>query len=136
MVRTSQRNPRSGLIVNVITGPVHPANTTKYISDGMNAWASVETSIQFRMPFNCVVRNFYARILAAAGAGESYVFTVRRNGANTPITCTIAGAADVECNDLVNEQAYDQGDLFSICIVASLNAVGRQYVVSLGVFDN
>jgi hypothetical protein len=46
-------------------------------------------------------------------AGESVTIVIRRNAANTAITCTIP-AGSSSCSDLVNSQAFNDGDLLSI----------------------
>ncbi len=46
-------------------------------------------------------------------AGESITIVIRRNGANTALTCTINALAST-CSDLVNSEVFNDGDLLSI----------------------
>ena len=50
---------------------------------------------------------------AAGGAGSSYAFTVRKNGVDTSVTCTIAVAA-TSCSDTTNSVSFSAGDLISV----------------------
>jgi hypothetical protein len=49
----------------------------------------------------------------ALEAGESVTIVVRRNGANTAITCTI-NAGQTACSDLVHSQAFVDGDQLTL----------------------
>jgi hypothetical protein len=57
--------------------------------------------------------------VAAGGAGTSYTFTVRKNGADTSIACTITGAATT-CTG-TGSVSFAAGDLFSISAVPSVS---------------
>ena len=71
------------------------------------------------MLFGGTVSNFRVRLSSNAGSsGTSYTFTVRQNGTNTAVTCTITGAANT-CSDTTNTVAFAAGDLFSISAVPS-----------------
>jgi hypothetical protein len=54
---------------------------------------------------------------AAGGAGSSYTFTVRKNGVDTNVACTIAVAATT-CTG-TGSASFAAGDLFSISAVPS-----------------
>jgi hypothetical protein len=45
--------------------------------------------------------------------GESVTIVLRRNGADTALTCTI-GSGQSSCSDLVNSEAFNDGDLLSV----------------------
>lgn len=49
----------------------------------------------------------------ALGAGQTATVTVRNNGTDTALTCTIA-ASTSSCSDLVNSAAFADGDLISL----------------------
>jgi hypothetical protein len=60
------------------------------------------------------IRNLYVKLDVAPGAGTSRVFTVRKNGADQALTCTISGAGTTQCNDTTNSFAVVAGD--RICV--------------------
>lgn len=60
------------------------------------------------------IKGLYARISVAAGAAKSRTFTVRKNGADTSITCIISGAADTSCTDTANSFSVVPGDYISL----------------------
>jgi hypothetical protein len=49
----------------------------------------------------------------ALGAGSSVTLTVRKNGIDTGLTCTVAAGAS-SCSDLVDAVAFADGDLMSV----------------------
>jgi hypothetical protein len=53
------------------------------------------------------------RVGGVLGAGTTATLTVRRNGVNTALTCTIPSGSDT-CSNLVNSEAFADGDLLSI----------------------
>ena len=50
---------------------------------------------------------------AAGGAGSSYVFTVRKGGVNTSVTCTASAGAS-SCSDTTNSVSFAAGNLISV----------------------
>jgi hypothetical protein len=88
-------------------------NATEYIGMfGANCAGTTEADAQLAMPANGTVQELHATVDQAPGAG-SIVFTVRKNGANTPVTCTISGTAR-SCADSGNAVGFATGDLISI----------------------
>jgi len=69
------------------------------------------------------VSSFRARIATAPGASKSWVFTVRKNGANTTMTCTITGAA-TQCATTANSFSVTAGDLLSVQVAAVSGPAG------------
>jgi len=53
------------------------------------------------------------RLGGALSAGETATLTIRRNGVNTALTCTIASGS-ATCSNLVDSQVFADGDLLSI----------------------
>jgi hypothetical protein len=49
----------------------------------------------------------------ALGVGQTATLTLRQNGADTALTCTIAASAS-SCTDLVDSVAFADGDLLSL----------------------
>ena len=64
------------------------------------------------MPASGTVQELHATVNQALGAG-SIVFTVRKNGASTPVTCTITGTA-TSCADPTHAVGFATGDLISV----------------------
>jgi hypothetical protein len=63
---------------------------------------------------------------AAVPAANTVVFTVRKNGADTSLTCTI-GAGATSASDITHSVDFGQSDRFSIKIVASATAGTNDY---------
>ena len=58
-----------------------------------------------------VASHLYVETAVAPGAGNSYTFNLCINtNCKTGVTCTINLATATECSDLVDTQAYNQGD--------------------------
>ena len=106
---------------------VHPTNTTKYYYGG-NTWSSTEALLNVPRPFRCLLRNLRVKTHNAPGAGETYIFMIRRDPApggapqNTTITCTIAGGVDQRAEDLVNIVEFAAGDLMCLRMISSVGA--------------
>ena len=82
-----------------------------------------EAIVQNIIPAAGTVKNFFALVETAPQAGRTWTFTVRKNGADTAVTCTIAGDGVLRtCSDTVNTAAFVSGDLIAIRISASLLA--------------
>lgn len=58
-------------------------------------------------------RKLVVNLTAAPGAGGSATITIRKNRANTSLTCTVSGT-DTTCSDTVNSVTFSDGDLLSI----------------------
>lgn len=69
----------------------------------------------------------------APGAGQSYTYTLRKNSADTALTCTISGAASYSCS-ASGAVSYSPGDEFNIKVVTSAAAAAapHRYNVTLG----
>jgi hypothetical protein len=78
-----------------------------------------EAGAQSFMRVAGTVSKFDVRLNANAGpAGSSFTFTVRKNGVDTGITCTVSGATST-CSDIANNAVFAANDLISISIVPS-----------------
>ena len=105
------------------------AGAIRYFGVGQTIQA-LEARLQHRVPFRCRIRNMRAYSSVAPGAGESFTFTFRRNGAATLLTCTMAGAGVTTAEDLINYVECAADDLICMEINASaLAAVGYVNVV-------
>lgn len=103
------------------------AGATVYMG-GSNVNAEARAS--FTVPFACTARKITARSEAAAGAGESYVYTLRVNGAPTALTVTIGGA--VETDDTFDaDVAIAEDQYISVQLVVSAAAVSLRHTVTI-----
>src|SRR5262249_13351880 len=75
------------------------------------------------------ISKFYIRLSGNPSNGRSYAFTVRINGADTTVTCSVADAA-TSCSDLTHSVAVSAGDLIAIHAVGTANPTARTMVWS------
>ncbi|HWO41311.1 MAG TPA: hypothetical protein VNO43_05865, partial [Candidatus Eisenbacteria bacterium] len=79
---------------------------------------SSEEAVNQVLPFNGTLSDFYVRLSGSPGGATSYSFTVRINGADTTLACTVSGAA-TSCSDTANSVQFSAGDLVSVKSVPS-----------------
>ncbi len=75
-----------------------------------------ENSVQNIMPTAGTIKNLWAFIEAAPGVGSSWTFTIRKNGVDTAVACTVTGtgAANQKCSDTTHSVVFAAGDLISV----------------------
>lgn len=95
------------------------ANTTGFIGFA-DMCSPTETACLVTIPIAGTVKNFYATASNASGAGQSYVFTLRKNGADQTVTCTMSNTTT--CNDTTHSFAVAAGDTMTIKVVSSATA--------------
>lgn len=89
------------------------ASTTRYMGPlGTNAQNS-ETAVACYAPFPITIKNLFGYLNAANAAATPVVFTVRKLGAASAVTCSVAAAAQ-SANDVVNSVDIDAGEYFAI----------------------
>jgi hypothetical protein len=79
--------------------------------------SATESIAQVPVQASGTVSNFDVRTSAPPSAGDSWTFTLRKNGTDQSITCTISGASETQCGDASNTVSFSSGDLISIQIV-------------------
>ena len=77
-----------------------------------------------------VARNFYVHATVAPGAGESFVYMVRVNGADTGITVTLNNLETMG-NSTLTLFAVGPPDLITVRLVTSLNAAAARHWTGL-----
>jgi hypothetical protein len=86
--------------------------------EGSAAWATTEANQSGIVPTAGVIDKLYVESSNAPGAAKSFVYTVRKNGAGTGITCTMTGAGSgagiTKCNDTSNLALFAAGDTISV----------------------
>lgn len=88
------------------------AGNTYYIGAGVGAEAAVNVPVAVPT----TVTKLYVATGTAPGGAATITFTLRKNGFDTVVTCTITGAA-VTANDTTHSIAFVAGDLWDIKIV-------------------
>jgi hypothetical protein len=106
-----------------VTSDVRNISTTgtnflKWDIGGDSTTESPSIGTQRNVAVSGNLKNFAVALNVAPGGGTSYAFTVRVNGVDTAITCTISGAAKT-CADSVDSAAISINDLVSIKSVPS-----------------
>jgi hypothetical protein len=92
---------------------VATTTTTRYLFPWYSDTQAPTTAPQMRIPRACTLRNLRIRHNTGAGNGNNIVYTVRKNGVATALTCTLASTAN-DGSDLVNTVAFAAGDLIDI----------------------
>jgi hypothetical protein len=113
----------SDSLVNGMTTDIKRAST-RYFGNWFNspdvngAAATAEASVQEPVAYAGTISGLRIRLSAGAGGtGTSYTFTVRKNGVNTDLTCTIVASAST-CTSAASVP-FAAGELFSIAAVPS-----------------
>ena len=63
-------------------------------------------------------------LAAAPGSGKSAAVTIRKNGVNSALSCTVSGTATA-CTDTVDSVTFSDGDLLSILYTETGAAASR-----------
>ncbi len=85
---------------------------------GDNAGATQETRAQSPMPVQCTVGNLHARFSGNINNGVTSTITIREDGVDTLVTCTVAATTN-SCSDTSNTNLFEIGNLISVEIVNS-----------------
>lgn len=94
-----------------------PQAATSFL--GVNGcWTPTEANVQAPMARAGTASQLHTYVTAAPAAGQTYIFTLRKNTADTAVTCTISNPATA-CSDASNSVAYAVGDIFTLKVVAS-----------------
>lgn len=97
------------------------ATEYNYVVSGGMGWNSTEANRQQLVAVAGTINHCYVDLLTEGpGAGESVVFTLRKNGADTDITVTISGTNQTG-SDTANSVEVAQGDLLAWKCVSSNN---------------
>lgn len=100
--------------------------STAYLRTISHAADATEANNDFYVYKPFTMRELRAWAGAAVPASNSVVFTVRKNGADTVLTCTI-GAGQQKAADISNSVDFGWGDRFSIKVVSSATAGTNDY---------
>lgn len=103
------------------------ASTTVYAAPGSGDGSS-SVELQVPVPRAGVLRNLYVKCQTAPGVGHTDIVTVRKAGADTALTTTVAGTASTG-NDVVHSVSVAAGDLISVKVVQGASSVGANYQI-------
>lgn len=118
---------KSGALVWGVSSGVTTA--ARYAPPGYGAASTNE--IQFSAPATGTLRNLYVKCRTAP-AGDSVVVTVRKTGAATAMTCTVAAAATTAA-DTTNTVSVTAGDALSLSVTggASFSSGAADLIASV-----
>lgn len=101
-----------------VAGAITP-NATSYLYPGNGATTTNEPAI--RVPRAGTLKNLYVyQRVASGGAGLTDIYTVRINGADTVVTCTLNNSTTGA--DTTNTAAVAVGDRISVKLVSNNGA--------------
>jgi hypothetical protein len=110
------------------------ASTTSYISFCAFTTNSAETSRQIIVPISGTIRSLYVLTSSTQSANNSQVCTVRKNGANTSVTTTIAAnAAAGTFSDTTNTVSVAAGDKLSLQVQNNAASGTAAQIVSVAI---
>jgi FlaG/FlaF family flagellin (archaellin) len=90
-------------------------NSIQYVPMFDTGISATESDVQQSMPVAGTVSNFYVILDGSPGSSSSFTFVVRKNGADTSVTCTISGT-DTIGSDPTNSVSFAAGDYISIMV--------------------
>ena len=93
---------------------INVGNFTPMFTSGQG---SDEADFQDVMTVAGTISQFFVRQGTATGAGRNNVWTLRKNGSVTALTCTVPAAATT-CSDTTNSVSFSVGDLISVQLTA------------------
>ena len=99
-----------------------------YVGGGLPS--STEANVDSPAPVAATVSNFYVDVSAAPGGGNSLALTIRKNGADTSVTCTISGASATSCNDTAHSFAVAANDQLTVKLVTTGIIAGTPTLVT------
>ena len=102
------------------------AATTEYM-DMANSYAAIADA-EFAVSVPGTIKNMYANASGAPGAGESFAYTLFKNGVAQTLTCTISDP-DTSANDTTNTVTVASGDKIAIRCVTSATAATKLHHV-------
>lgn len=89
---------------------------------------STESNVQQVMPIAGTVANLAVKLANDPSEGDSYTFTIRKNGngasGGTTVSCKIENT-NTSCNSAANSVTFAQGDLLSLQIVPASDRIAR-----------
>ena len=94
----------------------------------MGTWATAATELVFVqqiIPFKATITNLYVKSSAAPGAGQTYTFTLMKNGIAQNLAVILDGAAQTTGSNTSFGIDIDSGDYISLRAIASAGATAN-----------
>ncbi len=113
----------SGTSGSAIGGNYANAGTNRFLVPWDTTTTGTEANANVPLPQGTAER-LIVSLTTAPGVGHSATITVRKNGANTALTCTVAGT-DTSCSDVSDAVTFADGDLLSVLYTESGAAGSR-----------
>lgn len=112
-------------IIGAVTG-----GATAYPVPGSGTWAEGATELQIPIPRSGTLKNLYVFAGTAPGGAVTDTITIRDDGGDTAITCTLVAAA-VENNDTSNTHAMTAADRVSVSYVAGAGSAAANLMIAV-----
>jgi hypothetical protein len=104
-----------------VTGSDASTSATNYLGPFANSLSATESSVQLTVPVAGTLANLNVKIGTAAGSGNSYTFTIRKNASSqAAMSCKIEGTTPTACSS-AGTAAFAAGDLLSLQVVPNSN---------------
>lgn len=87
---------------------------------------TTEKFVRAPVPFAGQADKFYVKMSTTPGSGKSYAFTLRQNGSDTSLTCTISDSSTT-CSDTSNTVSLSAHDTLTVSVVPT-NTPSNAYV--------
>lgn len=100
----------SALLSGSTAGVSLNPSATNYI--GVAGVVATEVNQQFAMPYACTVSKLYVSLDVVTGAATTWTVTVRKNAADTAVTCALTNVR--AGSDTTHSVAFAAGDLCAI----------------------
>jgi hypothetical protein len=97
--------------------------SVRYVGLFTQQTAAAEDDVQQAMTVAGTLSRLRVRLTSAPGAGKSYAVVVRRDGADTSLGCSVAGASQA-CADDDHAVPFDEGSLISLRVQPSGTPTG------------
>lgn len=101
---------------------VHSPTATRYNfiqgASESDVWNTGYSAVRSVIPYDCTIKNLYVETDDAPGAGESFTYTVMKNGSTTSLETVIADTATSN-TDSTNTASFSAGDTVAIRFVPS-----------------
>jgi hypothetical protein len=93
---------------------ISTTTTARFLNPGFITSAAGTTTVRLRMPRTGTIKSLYI-YHGTAGVGGNVTYTVRKNGTNQTLTCTLAASATTAA-DTTNSFTVAAGDLIDVTV--------------------
>jgi len=102
----------NGTSGSAIGGNYPNTGNNQFLIPWSDSSSATEANADIPLPSGTASKLVVSRVVAP-GAGHMVTITIRKNGVNTGLTCTISGTATT-CTDTANSVTFSDGDFLSI----------------------